>query len=415
MPLTPAFDAHPVAPAPFAASMPRSAILRMAAEVRATPGVADFTVGDFDPTQFPAPPALIEAVAAALRRGHTQYPPAAGIAELRAAVARDAARTMDLDWPASAVVVGSGARPPIYAALMTALAPGDEVVYSTPCWNMPYYTRLARARDVAVHTGPESQFLPTVDQILPHLPTARMLCLNSPSNPAGTAFASDRLAEIAQAVVDENRRRVGRPPLLLLYDQVYRHLVYEGRHVHPAERVPDVAPYLLLVDAISKSWAATGLRVGWALVPPGLAEAMITWIGHVGAWAGRAEQVATAELLDTPGHTEGWLGEHRERLSSRLSALSSGLTALANQGHAVEHLVPRAALYLSARFPGRGDDEAVRRWLLGAGIGIVPFSAFGQPEGSGWVRFSVGATSPDAIDGALSRLAGVLADGDRPR
>jgi len=141
------------------------------------------------------------------------------------------------------------------------VAPGDIVVYPVPNWNNQYYAYLNRARAVAVPTRPENGFLPTAEELAPHLKVARLFCLCSPSNPTGTVFGREQLTAICEAVVDENRRRraVGDRPLMVLYDQVYWQLVFAGsEHLTPVGLVPEMARYTLFVDAISKGWAATG-------------------------------------------------------------------------------------------------------------------------------------------------------------
>ena len=128
---------------------------------------------------------------------------------------------------------------------------------------------------------------------------ARLLALCSPVNPTGTVFDADTLREICQLVVEENERRSGKDrPLYVLYDQVYWMLTAAGvDHVNPVALVPEIAPYTVAVDAISKAFASTGLRVGWAVGPADIIKPMNDIIGHVGAWAPRPEQVATAKFM----------------------------------------------------------------------------------------------------------------------
>lgn len=398
-----------------------SEILKIAAEVRgrraAGETVRNFTIGDFDPSMFPIPDILRDRVAAELAAGQTNYPPEVGLPELRDAIVQHYAEHLGLLYPEDCVLVGSGARPPIYAAYHTILEAGDSVVYPVPCWNVPYYVALHQAVGVPVVTRPERGFLPTVEDLLPHLGTARMLVLNSPLNPCGTVISSEMLRDVSLAVVAENdrRRAAGERPLILLYDQVYWQLVYgDRRHVTPVGLVPEVAPYTILVDAISKSWAATGLRVGWAVAPPWIRSRMASLIGHMGAWAGRAEQRATATLLADPSLVAPWMTSFRGALQARLVRLHDGLRGLRDEGLPVDCLDAEGALYLSARFdlggrvvdgaPIRTDDDA-RRALLGeADTAIVPFTAFGYPPGTGWVRFSVGAVDLDDVDRSVEAL-----------
>lgn len=397
-----------------------SSILRIAGEIRALKAsghdVCNLTVGDFDPQQFPPPPQLIADVATALREGHTNYPPSDGVLELRQAVTRYYEAELGLRYPVESVLIASGARPILYGSYATVLDPGDRVVFPVPSWNNEHYVHLLAARGVPVPVHREHNFFPTADELAPHLRDARLLVINSPQNPTGTVIAPAQLAAIASAVVDENRRRrgSGQKALFLLYDQVYWTLTFGGaRHVTPQQLVPECTPYVILLDAISKSFAATGLRVGWAVAPPPLIARMRDILGHVGAWAPRAEQVATAKLLDAGDARRDWQQSFRMALQERLEALYAGFRALAKQGLPVDAIEPQGAIYLSARFDLIGerfrDNEAIRRHLLeAAGVAAVPFQAFGLEEDTGWFRLSVGAVSLRDIDAMLPRLGAAL-------
>lgn len=397
-----------------------SSILKIAGEIRALKAsghdVCNLTVGDFDPQQFPPPPQLVADVATALREGHTNYPPSDGVLELRQAVTRYYEAELGLRYPVESVLIASGARPILYGSYATVLDPGDRVVFPVPSWNNEHYVHLLSARGVPVPVHREHNFFPTADELAPLLRDARLLVINSPQNPTGTVIAPAQLAAIATAVVDENRRRrgTGQKALFLLYDQVYWTLTFGGaRHVTPQQLVPECTPYVILLDAISKSFAATGLRVGWAVAPPPLIGRMRDILGHVGAWAPRAEQVATAKLLDAGDARRDWQQSFRMALQERLEALYSGFQRLAKQGLPVDAIEPQGAIYLSARFDLIGDrfrdNEAIRRHLLeAAGVAAVPFQAFGLDEDTGWFRLSVGAVSLRDIDAMLPRLGAAL-------
>jgi aspartate aminotransferase len=166
---------------------------------------------------------------------------------------------------------------------------------------------------------------------------------------------------------------------------------------------------VIQVDAISKWMCATGLRVGWAVLPPYLQTKMKALIGHMGAWAPRPDQLALAEMLDDPDAVADWLDALNTQVSARLDRLYAGITALRDEGHSVDAIAPQGGIYLSFRVDliGRGfeTNEAIRSWLLDtAGVAVVPFQAFDMPEESGWFRMSVGAVGLDDIDGAIDRL-----------
>lgn len=402
-----------------------SEILKIAAEIRAMKAqgtqVCNLTVGDFDPAFFPIPEALLEGTRQALADGQTNYPPSEGVLPLREAVVRLYEREFGLSYPLESVLITSGARPLLYGAFKTLLDPGDVVVYPVPSWNNNHYAYLSGARAVELPVGVGSNFFPTLEQLHPHLKVARMLVLNSPLNPTGTMIDRELLREISLAVVDENERRkgTGDRPLWFVYDQVYWALTFgDLEHVTPLELVPEVAPYTLLLDALSKAFCATGLRVGWGLMPPAVQARMSDILGHVGAWAPKAEQLAAARLLDQPELVSAFQDTLKAKVKVRLDALYEGFTAMRAEGLPVEAIAPQGAIYLSARFDLLGKtvkgvevhtNEDIRRLLLNhAGLAVVPFQAFGLKEESGWFRLSIGAVSLDDITQALPRIRALL-------
>ncbi len=407
-----------------------SEVLRIAAEVRAAIAagreVCNFTVGDFDPREFPLPDKLRDGIKAALDAGHSNYPPANGMPELRKALVEFQRREMGLDYPLDSVVVAGGARPLIYATYRTLVDPGDVVAFPVPSWNNNHYIYLTGGRPVPLAVTREHRFHPTADQIATVLPEARLLALSSPLNPTGTAMEPESLAAISRMTVEENRRREGsgRRPVFLMFDQVYWSTSFEsGPPLSPPALVPEVAPYTVLIDAISKSLAATGLRVGWSFAHPAVTSRMSDFLGHVGAWAPRPEQIATAAFIsDEPAFRE-FRAQMAERLGQRLRALHQGFERMRLAGLPVEAVEPAGTLYLSVRFalgnsvPGRAlsTNEDVRRLLLDeAGVAAVPFQAFGVPDEDGWFRFSVGAVSMAAIQRGLVNIERVLSGAGAP-
>ena len=402
-----------------------SQILKIAADVRTLlrhgRQVCNLTVGDFDPKQFPIPERLRDAILDAYRRGETNYPPSNGVPELRDAVQRFTERELHLRYPLDSFIVASGARPVIYSVFRALVDPGDVVLFPVPSWNNDHYTQMSGAEPRIVACRAEDRFLPTRDALAPHLPHARLLCLNSPLNPSGTAFEPATLGDICDAVLAENRARAaaGRRPLFVLYDQIYWLLTTPGaRHVTPVQLRPEMARWTVFVDGISKAFAATGLRVGWAIGPTDVMTRMASIIGHVGAWAPRAEQCATAVLLDDRAAVHEHVATMQDGILRRLSLLHAGLQGLRAEGLPVDSLPPTGTIYLTARFaPGaRSPDgarlttnEDVRRYLLdAAGFAVVPFQAFGVAADDGWFRLSVGAVSEADIEAALPRLATAL-------
>ncbi len=404
-----------------------SEILKIAASIRelkaAGAEICDLTVGDFRPEQFRIPELLREGIEQALAAGQTYYPPSAGTPELRSAVRRFYERELGLRYPEASILVAGGARPLIYGTYRAVVDAGDKVVYPVPSWNNNHYTTMLGARGVAVVSGPENRFLPEPEALIAEFPEARLVCLNSPLNPSGTAITEDGLRRICEAVVDENRGRIsrGERPLYLLYDHIYWTLCFGGtKHVTPPQLVPEMARYTIFIDGISKAFAATGLRVGWGVGPVDVMKRMSAIIGHVGAWAPRPAQMASAKLLDDPQAIEAYHSVIKVGISDRLERLHRGIQALRERGLAIDSIPPMGAIYLTAQICPFGKttpegavlrtNEDVRRYLLDrAGLGIVPFQAFGFPGDEGWFRLSVGAVSLEAIDAALPRLGDALA------
>ncbi len=409
----------------MARSLRGSEILRIAADVRALAAsgrpLCNLTVGDFDPRHFPIPRQLLALINRAYDAGETNYPPSDGIPALRQAVAEYIAREHGVSYPPASVLITCGGRPAIYAAFRCIADPGDSILYSVPSWNNDYYTYLVGARSIAIPARPENGFQPTVHELAPHLGDATLLCLCSPGNPTGTILDPETLRPILEAVVEENARRgqAGRRPLFLLHDLMYGSLVFGGApHAHPLALVPEVAPWTVAVDGISKAFAATGLRVGWATGAPALIARMKDFLGHVGAWAPRPEQVATAVFLRDEAAIAEFRAAMDRALTSRFEALTAGFARLRDAGHPVDFVQPQGAIYLALRCDLVGrvvggatvrDNEAIRKLLLDrAGLAAVPFQAFGLPDESGWFRLSVGAVSLEDIQAAWPRLTALL-------
>lgn len=418
------------APAPrvstIAQELAGSMILAIGAEVRALAAsgkpLCNLTVGDFSPTDFPIPQSLLDGVTEALRAGHTNYPPSDGIEPLRRAISEFYSRRQGIDYPIASVLVTSGARPALYGAYRAIVDPADRVVYPVPSWNNNYYSQLLGATQVPVMCGADTNFLPTAAMLRDAVRGATMLVLNSPLNPTGTLFDADTLAEICDLVLAENARREqrGERPLFLVYDQVYWMLTFGNAvHVNPVALRPEMRRYTILVDAISKAFAATGLRVGWAVGPEDVIKRMSDILGHVGAWAPRAEQVATTSLLADDAGMDAFHERMRPEVRKRLDALAAILAELKADGLPVESTPPQGAIYLSARFALAGlrtpdgevlqSNESIRKYLLrAAGLAMVQFQAFGATEDTGWFRLSVGAVSLAAIDALRPRLRAAL-------
>ncbi len=409
----------------LAQTLTASQILKISGEIRAMVAqgreVCNLTIGDFSPKEFPIPDILRDEIVDAMGDGLTNYPPPDGVVALREAVVRLYERELGLRYPIESVLIASGARPLIYCTYRALVNPGDAVIYPVPSWNNDHYCNMLGARPIELVMRREDDFLPTADAIRPHLREARLLCLNSPLNPAGTMISSDELTRICELIVEENRRRAreGVPALYVMYDQIYWMLQFGScKHVTPVEVVPEMAAYTIFVDGISKGFAATGLRVGWTVAPPHLIKTMKDIMGHVGAWATHPVQAATARVLDNVEGINAYHGTMLREVEDRLQMLYQGFKALREYGLPVDAVPPQGAIYLSAcidlcdkTINGTTftSNEQIRAYLLEqAGLAMVPFQAFGLQEETGWMRLSVGAVSKEQIKAMLPRLREAL-------
>jgi len=412
----------------MADAMRASSILVIANEIRemkaAGEDVANLTVGDFSPDLFPIPEVLKEGIQASLERGETNYPPPAGDPSLRQAVRDYVKRTQGLDYPLECFTIVSGGRPALYGTYRLLVDPGELVVFPVPSWNNTNYRDVCQVNVKMVPCRAEDSFQPTADLLRPHLRDARMFVLNTPQNPSGGVMPKKEVEAFGHLLVEENERRkaAGEKPLWLLYDQIYRTLTFPGyQHYSPVQLVPECAPYVIHSDGISKGYCSTGLRCGWIFGPGIVAKKSLALLTHVGAWAPKPVQVATAEWLNNQPAVQEWDQNLIDRVQQTLTVLYNGMKELQDAGHPVDFIEPQGAIYLSVRFNLVGkttadglvlkDNNDIRRFLLQkAGFALVPFAAFGATDADqqGWSRASVGATSVEELERVMPRVRAAL-------
>lgn len=383
--------------------------------------IYNFTVGDFDPNIFPIPKEFEDAIVEAYRHHFTNYPPGEGSLELREAVSAFAKDYQGLDYNTDEILIASGGRPLIYALFRAVCDQGDKVIYAVPSWNNNHYVHFVDGEHVVIEAQAENNFMPTADDIRPHVREAVFLALCSPQNPTGTTFRKEDLKAICDLVVEENNRRGDdEKKLYVMFDQMYWHLTYNGiLHYDPVSLHPEMRHYTVYIDAISKVFASTGVRVGWSMGPAALLNKMKAILSHVGAWAPMAEQKALTKFLGQKSAIDSYLDHFKSELEERLRRIYNGLIQLKQQGHNVDAVAPEAAIYLTIKFDLAGKKTAdgtvletqaeVTSYLLQyASLAVVPFYAFGAPKNSPWYRLSVGTCKKEEIDEMLSKLAASL-------
>jgi aspartate aminotransferase len=402
-----------------------SEIIKLAGEIREKIAkgekIHNFTIGDFNPKIFPIPLELKEEIIHAYEEDETNYPEANGMISLRKSVARFIQRKINLTYTENEILISGGARPIIYAIFRTIVDPEDKVVFPVPSWNNNHYTHLTASQNVIVETKAENNFMPTAEELRPHIRTASMLALCSPLNPTGTVFTKEGLEAICDLVLEENARRgPDEKPLYLMYDQIYWVLTYgKNQHHDPVSLRPAMRNYTIFIDGISKSFAATGVRVGWAFGPQRVIDKMKSILSHIGAWSPKAEQMATARFLENDHAVDMFLDGFKSVLNERLQGFYNVFKKLKAEGYAVDAIEPQAAIYLTVQFNLTGKTTAsgekldttakVTRYLLDeAKLALVPFYAFGSSANSPWYRLSVGTSGSDDVEAVYNALSSAL-------
>lgn len=409
----------------LASTLEGSEIIKIAGEInelkRKGEQIANLTIGDFDSNIFPIPNELKDGIVEAYRDNQTNYPPADGVTVLRENISAFLKERFRLEYKTNQILVAGGSRPLIYGTYMALVDPGDKVIYPTPSWNNNHYCRFSGATQVPVKTSAENNFMPTADDIRPHVKGATLLALCSPLNPTGTMFSKKDLEEICDLVIEENKSRgADEKPLYIMYDQIYSLLTFGDQiHYDPVNLRPELKDRVIYIDGISKCLAATGVRVGWAFGPEHVIDQMKTIVGHVGAWAPKPEQMATAKFIKQADQLGNYLSTFKEKVQRSLDALYQEIIRMKEDGFAVDAINPMGAIYLTVKvdYIGKKTPEGkvlqnsadVNFFLIKeAKMGIVPFSAFGTDSSINWFRASVGACSLDDIQQMIPRMRDAL-------
>ncbi len=382
--------------------------------------IANLTIGDLNSNIYPIPAELKEEIQKAYQNNLTNYPPANGLATLRKSVSHDLKLRWNLDYTPDDILVTAGSRPLIYAVFKTIVDEGDKVVYPIPSWNNNHYAYMTGANAVEVKTTQENNFLPTAADLKDHLKGAVLLCLCSPLNPTGTMFSKEQLTEICELVIAENKSRgADEKPLYIMYDQIYSNLTFDAKHVDPVSLFPEMKDYTVYIEGISKCLAATGVRVGWGFGPSHIIKKMAALLTHVGAWAPKPEQEATAKYYESKERVDSFVIDFKGKLEASLKVLHQGIQDMKSKGMAVESIQPMGALYLTIKLDYIGktkpdgsvienSSDLVFYLIKEGGVALVPFSAFGDDASAPWFRASVGGLSLDEIKVMLPKLENAL-------
>jgi aspartate aminotransferase len=386
-------------------------------KIRQGEEIYNFTVGDFDPNIFPIPKALEDAIIDAYRKHYTNYPAAEGNLDLRQSISSFLKDREQLEYSPEEILVAGGGRPLIYSLFRAVADKGDKIIYAVPSWNNNHYTHFVEGEHVVIETSPENNFMPRAEDMEPHIKGATLICLCSPQNPTGTMISKKELESICDIVLKENASRTeSQKKLYVMYDQMYWHLTFaSNRHYDPVSLRPGMRPYTIYIDAISKVFAATGVRVGWTFGPVTVINKMKAMLTHIGAWSPMAEQKATASFLSQKEKIDAYLEHFKKEIEERLQRIYEGFIKLKQEGFDVDAIVPQGAIYLTIKINLTGkkttngrvlqNQTDVTSYILDeARLAIVPFSAFGASKNSPWYRLSVGTCQKEKIPAMFQQL-----------
>ena len=387
------------------AAIAESATLAVDAKAKALKAagrpVIGFGAGEPD---FPTPDYIVEAAqrACAEPRFH-KYTPAAGLPELREAIAVKSARDSGLVVPASQILVTNGGKHAVYQSFATLLDPGDEVLLPTPYWtSYPESIALAGGVPVLVRTDETSGYLATVEQLEAHCTDrTKVLLFVSPSNPTGAVYPPERVAEIGRWAAERG--------IWVITDEIYEHLVYgDARFVSMPVVAPEIADRCLVLNGVAKTYAMTGWRVGWMAGPADAIRAAINLQSHA---TSNVCNVAQAAALAAVSGDLSAVAQMRAAFNRRRQVM----TALLNDVPGVVCPLPDGAFYCYPSVKGvLGKEIAGQRPVTSgqlaellldeADVAVVPGEAFGT---DGYFRLSCALGDADLEEG-VSRLAKLL-------
>ena len=383
--------------------------------------IYNFTIGDFDPAIFPIPAQLEELIIESYRQRFTSYPAAEGILDLRTSVSRFIKDWEGLDYAPDEIQIASGGRPLIYTIFKAIVDKGDKVIYGVPSWNNNHYVHMTDGEHCVIECTAENNFMPTPSDVRKNISGAALICICTPQNPTGTTLSQQALAEICDLVLEENSKRgADEKKLYMMFDQMYWTLTFgDTVHYNPVSLRPAMKEYTIFVDGISKVFASTGVRVGWALGPATVIAKMKALLSHLGAWAPMAEQKAVAKYLLQRENIAQYLDHFKAEIGERLRRIHEGFMQLKQKGYTLDSVTPQAAIYLTIQFNLVGRTTAqgkkletqqdVTSYILAeAKLAVVPFSAFGAGSKSSWYRLSVGTCKKEDIPDMFAKLESAL-------
>ena len=349
--------------------------------------VVGFGAGEPD---FDTPQHIKDAAAKALAAGFTKYTPAAGIPELRQAIADKHKRENGLVYKSSQVIVSCGGKHSCYNVILATCEEGDEVIIPAPYWlSYPEMVKLASARPVIVETSDKTEFKITPAALKQAITSrTRLFVLNSPSNPTGSVYTPDEIKALGDICVERG--------VLIMSDEIYEHLLYDGAtHRSVASFSQAHLEQTIIVHGFAKAWSMTGWRLGWCAAPEPIAKAIDAIQSHsTSNPTSFAQKGAVAALTGSQDHLKGWLAEFNKRRTFAWQKL--------NRIPGISCVNAKGAFYLFPNIAGTGlkSTEFCAKLLEQEKVAAVPGIAFGADD---YIRLSY-ATSMANLEKGLERI-----------
>lgn len=339
---------------------------------------------------FDTPVNIIDAGTAALRSGYTHYVPSPGIPEVRARIAEEVSLTRNIPVEADNVVITPGGKPIMFFTMLSLIDPGDEVLYPNP--GFPIYESMINyvgGVPVPMQLHESRQFSIDVEEVAAQIThRTKLMIINSPNNPCGSIIPRDDLARLAELAVEHD--------ITVLSDEIYIRFLYEGTH-ESITQFPGMPERTIILDGFSKTYAMTGWRIGYGVMPTRLADHMGKLMANSSSCTAGATQMAALEAMNGPQEDAyGIVAEFRRRREVIVEGL--------NRIPGISCQMPSGAFYVFPNITGTGlsSRQFADRLLDEAGVASLAGEDFGR-YGSGFVRFSF-ANSTENIRQALGRM-----------
>ena len=359
--------------------------------------VIGFGAGEPD---FDTPKYIKDAAKDALDAGMTKYTPVAGTIELRTEIQEKLLRDNNLDYELTDIIVSTGAKQSLFNALSAIIDPGDEVLLPAPCWvSYPEMVQMAGGVPVMVKGDENNGFLASAEELEKYVTEkTKALIINSPNNPNGSVYTRDMLEKIARLAIEKR--------FYVISDEIYEKLIYDGeKHVSIASLSDAIKAQTIVINGVSKSYAMTGWRIGYAAGPKPVIRAMTSFQSHTTSNPNSIAQHAAAVAL-TNG--ERFMHESHNEFDARRKLMHSLLNAIPNLSAAM----PKGAFYMMLNISGmigkclngriiKGSDDFAEMLLESKLVAVVPARAFGDDH---YVRLSY-ATSREKISVGIMRIA----------